>query len=538
MNCCCHARKKSEMFYKKIYSKRIEKSAICIGCILVLAFACFWCVFPIYTFDSSWYLSYLDYFTGAKPLEEWFAGRGFTFPLILWLAYLIKPGSLGVEMILCFFYMISNTYLYRIYGIVKQECFKKKLNLLDCIIVGVLIIFNPILWGYAHVLLTEYISIAGLVFYIYYALRFFFLRMKEQSKWTNYVSFLIFSCVMTILLWFLKQSFFVNTVLISAILETWYIIYKPHIKRIAYMVLMLVSMLTSISVSTSVWYNSIGVTDDTFAGGLAYRICALRYFYPENENTVSGSTVKISVMNDSYEEIDSFTYTFEDSIINRVQYVGTCFVKYPGRVLQGWLDNYMCMADIFRLPLAESGEPVWAYGNVVRKPIETICNNTGVLNICGEHRSIVLSNLSQEFNSSERIESHIDLLKSVNGYSDILLLYNHVNVPNFMSKLMSNEYLWDITIVNYAVLLVAAPWVFFYGVWICLGRKDKVEWAVYTVLSGYAWGEIMMHVLTGQPIDRYALPAYMAMLILEIIILVKMVDWFGHRKERSELSKM
>lgn len=504
---------------------KVERQYFYIWIILLIAFISFWFVFPIYTFDSFWYISYLDYFIGTRPLNEWFAGRGFTFPIILWLAYLIQPNSWGIEIILCSFYMLFSTYIFKLFVLIKSECFGKKLEIIDCIIVGIFIIFNPIIWGYAHLVLTESISVSLLIFYSYYALRFFFNRRKAIAKNRSYILFLMFSCIMTSILWFLKQSFFVNTIILAIILELGSIVYHLNTKKIIYMLLLIFSMMLSINVPTTIWYNIIEVNDDTFAGGLVDKICCLRYFYPENENIANGCTVKISIMNDNYDVIDNFDYTFEDGL-KRLQYVWKCFQKSPGRLLMGYIDNYMLMSDVFQNPLASDGIAVYAYGSVLRDhPFQTLLGNNNNINLSGEHRLLVQTNIKNGYNSLSAVENARELLQSVNGYTDILNQYETINSPNFISKIMSNKFIWDIAMIWYTVLLIGTPIIFIWSLIKYLIDKSRSIMVVYGMFSAYAFSLIMMHVLTGQPIDRYAFPAYAAMLIILSVSLIKAYEW-------------
>lgn len=499
--------------------------------ILLLAFISFWFVFPIYTFDSRWYIGYLDYFRGAKPLNEWNTVRGFTFPTILWIAYLLHPDSLGVEIILCLFYIIWTIYIYKLFILIKKECYQKKLNYGEILIIGVFLVFNPIIWGYAHVVLTETISLFFLTIYIFYALKFFFKRRSECAKRSDYILFLVFSCILTSILWFLKQSFFANTIFVATILEFELIIYKKNIKRVFYAVLVLVAMVLSIKISTLLWNNIVGITHNSFSEGLPNKICCLRYFYPDDENIDNGHTGVVSVMDDDYKVIDTFEYTFEEGILSRLGYVWKCFINYPERVMMGYVDNYMIMADIFQNPVKDDIRGKYTFGKVIRnQPIQTV---KGAYHLSAEHRNIVKYNMSKEYDSRVETESAKDLLESINSFSDITRQYITINSPNTVSKIMSSDFIWNITMLGYAILLLGAPCIMVYSFFSYLCDKNKTIRAVYFMLSGYAFGFLVLHVVTGQAIDRYAFTVYAVMLIILISDMINIYGWLRRRLIRS-----
>ncbi len=497
---------------KRFSVKKIESQYLVICLIIFLAFISFWFVFPIYSFDSRWYISYLDHFRGVKPMNEWYAVRGFTFPVILWGAYLVQPNSFGIEMVFCCVYIIWAVYVFKIFALVKRECYEEKVSCSENVIIGLVIIFNPVVWGYAHVVLTETIGIFFSTIYIFYAFRFFIKRRKGRDKKKDYVIFLLFSCIMTLILWFLKQSFFANTIFIAAIFEAAVIICKIRLKKIVYAGTLMLAMLLTIKVSNAIWYDVIDVTHNSFTEGLPNRICCLRYFYPEDENISSGHTANISVMDDEYNIIDTFEYTFGENILSRVSYVWECFKKYPGRVVMGYIDNYMLISDVFQNNVSDDIRGKYAYGEVIRsQPIQTIM---GAYHLSAEHRNIVKFCIGNEYDSRIGTESEKELLQSINSYSDLMDQYVTVNKPNIVSKLMTNDSLWNITMAGHAILLVGAPFIFIYSLFAYLFDRRKIVMALYCALSGYAFGFVMMYAITGQAIDRHVSTAYAAMLLI------------------------
>ncbi len=78
---------------KKVLENRGIQKFIFVGIMTLLMTVVFWTVYPIFTYDSFVYLTYLDYFEGVKRISEWDPMRGFTFPLLLWIGRKLNPSS-------------------------------------------------------------------------------------------------------------------------------------------------------------------------------------------------------------------------------------------------------------------------------------------------------------------------------------------------------------------------------------------------------------------------------------------------------------
>lgn len=502
---------------KEILHKFLSKENYLICGTLLIAFCLFWFMFPLYTFDSAWYLSYLDFFAGNKSFSEWNAIRGFAFPLILWIAHLIRAGSWGVEIVLCFFYMLFGLYLFKILKLVKA-CRNKLITIYDCIFVFLFALMSPILWGYFHLVLTEGICVSLLTVYCYYAISFYVTRKEHNTPLWKYALFLIFTCIMTILFWFLKQSFVVNTIFVAAILEILSWIDKLTIKKVLYSLTLVVCIAVSYKSSSFVWNKTVGADYTRFFSNCFNRV---RYFVPEQ--LYSGGT--ISVWNDDWELMDSFEYTYENNYQGTLKYLGTCFMKYPGRVLMGYWDNYMLMADLYQHPYVDIIGVHSAFGPVVRDQIwETLSGRVEAnLNIAQEHPGLIKNNLLRTYDAQSSLKVSSEIL--ANGGNSITFLedYTNVNRPNFVTKFLGSQIFWTFSTVIYALLLVMAPFILIVCFILYLKRKSSIL-GTCTALSFYSFLFIMIHVVEGACVDRYAVPAYGAMLALFVIVLSAFVD--------------
>lgn len=482
---------------------------------LLMAFILFWFLFPIYSYDSAWYLTYLEYFSGNKPLSEWNAVRGFTFPVILWIAHIIKAGSWGIEFVLCFFYMLWGYYLFKTLRFVKSTCFQKKINICDSILVFILALMNSVLWGYFHLVLTECISVSLQMVYAYYAIKFYINRKNQCALKNEYWIFLLLSCIMTILFWFLKQSFVTNTLLLIIIFEilTWFD--KPALKKIMYSIGLIICIAVSLKCTTISWNKIIG-TDTNYTNSFANRFNMMRYIVVSDR--YNGGNV--SVMNDDWEVIDSFEYTYENSFSGVLKFWFTCLIKYPDRVLMGYIDNYLLMSDLYQNINTDRMEEIrYEYGPVARDRIwETISGQSKNLDISGEHVMLVRNRIINVYDASKEMEGNSILLEE-NGYSTTFLEdYNNINFPNFITSFLSGKICWTFSMMVYALLMVTTPFLLVVCFVLYL-KKRKAIVGIFLALSFYAFLFTIMHVVEGLPIDRYAIPAYSSMLFAFILML-------------------
>lgn len=499
--------------------------------------AAFWSVYPILTFDSGMYISYLDYFEGSAQWTEWNPTRGFTFPLILWIAHKLVPGSTGVELVLYIFYLLFIGYSYKILELLCKEIFYKKISCVGIAIWIFMIILNPLIWSYYHFVLTEGIGALGGIIFIYYSLKFFVARLKDDKiKKFVYAGYFILSAIFTVILWFLKQSFFANIVIVAIMAEILLLIKKTEFKKGVYAIVLCTFIVFSLKISIGVWDGIIGNTSGQSSGGLFYMLDNLRYFWEEEKE--ENGIVNISVKDDTYAEIDSFKYQFEDSIENRINFLMMCIKKYPNRVLQGYIDNYMLLSDVYQSPWDDELNTeygyIYGYGPVIRDFSESILNKGERKNVAGEHRNLILASIKSSYETEFFWDSVDSLLESVGAKSDLQKNYQHTNSPNIVTGIMTNEVYLALVFGWYALILVLAPVVMLIGFIRYIRSKEisqMIYHAVNTILSMYVFGFLMMHTLMGASIDRYAFPAYATMLIVSANMLMKGYEKFANRKK-------
>ena len=491
---------------------------ICMGVTLIIAFVLFWFLPPLFSYDSAWYLTYTDYFSGNAPWTSWNAIRGFTFPFILWIARVIYPGPGGVWIVLCAFYMLFGVYIFRILRLVKKSLYNKKINIPDCLFVFIFALMSSILYGYYHYALTECIAVSMLTVYLFHAIKFYLDRKTQETVVTKrrYFIFLVFSCVMTVLFWFLKQSFVANTVFIVAFFELLVWIDRLTWKKAIYSFALAVSIVVSLKGSINIW-NRIIDNDHNYTSSFANRLSYMRYIVPENLRKGG----QITVMDDDWNVIDSFEYTYDNTFSSVLEYWFHCLVKYPGRVMAGYADNYLLIADLFQDPNSDSSMiVVHKQGPVIRDRIwQTISGLFEGRNMAGEHVALVRNRLLYGYNNKKSMLNTIEMLDQRGYPTSMLENYYTVSPTSYVTRFLGSNGYWAFTTFVYALLLVAAPFVCIGSFLLYVIKGKNAIYGICSALSFYSFLFILMHVVEGMNIDRYAVPSYGAMLVLLIVML-------------------
>lgn len=181
----------------------------------------------VITFDSTHYLGYVDIFEKVKPFSSWDIVRGPVFPFILYTCDLLfGKSSLGILLGMFIFYIVYCFAVYRL----TNEIFKdNKHKNIWITLICIFCFFNPIVLGYFHTMLTEFVAITIAT-----------LTLLISWKWWNVDStkskilYSLYFIVFTTFSYFLKQSY-ICAVIIPMIISALYGVVRNHkIKNILY----------------------------------------------------------------------------------------------------------------------------------------------------------------------------------------------------------------------------------------------------------------------------------------------------------------
>lgn len=111
----------------------------------------------VITFDSTHYLTYLDIFEGISPWSSWDIVRGPFYPLVIFISNLIFGKS--SKGLLLGMFIVYIVYCFAIYKLASYAFKDTKRKNLYTFLLCVFAYFNPVVLGYFHVMLSEYIAI-------------------------------------------------------------------------------------------------------------------------------------------------------------------------------------------------------------------------------------------------------------------------------------------------------------------------------------------------------------------------------------------
>ena len=152
--------------------KKILNKKIIIPILFLILFGIIYFQFSlIVTPDGSQYFWYTRILDGDLPMSMWSNTRGFSFPILLYIfKHLFGSTPLGI---LIGFFLIYCILIFASALILKNILNKynknSKFNVLYWILYLLLIVFNPLIIGYSHTLLTEAIAPAIIILTVYLA---------------------------------------------------------------------------------------------------------------------------------------------------------------------------------------------------------------------------------------------------------------------------------------------------------------------------------------------------------------------------------
>lgn len=202
-------------------AKKLPWLPIC----LILLVIIFFSIRLIITYDSAHYLNYVSIFEGNLPASSWDIVRGPVFPAIIFLFDTIfgKTGT-GILVGIFIFYLI---FAITCYCTCKEICKHYKHKTLITNILLTVLILNPLIMGYFHVLLTEFIAITFTLLNILLAYKWLHCDTHSKKQLIFYSIYFIFSVIFC---YHLKQSYII-VAFIPLITATIISIVRQHTKK-------------------------------------------------------------------------------------------------------------------------------------------------------------------------------------------------------------------------------------------------------------------------------------------------------------------
>lgn len=469
--------------------------------------------------DSIVYYDCAKILLGLDSFSSWNILRGPTLSIILY-PFLLSLGNneFSIRICTCFYYIVMLIIGYKI--IIKNKC-NNKLSLFFFII---LIVLNPVLYGYYHILLTEFATTTLSVIHI--LISCYFLKLDYNKK--NYIIMLLFYILFFNIMWFLKQPYFTVAIIPCIIVAILKIKSKKDIfKSISLVIIPFVFLVCMIFLWRGICIKS-GINYDNgenstyfLTTGVIYSNSNIRplfsdFFYKidfvknylyfsldtkeriiyllENNNT-SFDMYNVYNFDGTLKETILFEYKGDSpTIIESVKFAIQNIIKYPLISINSYFSNYLACIDIY-------------ISNRDDNLIYPIKKRTKFYN---ENDKVGLyyqkDNINNMIFVSEQYQYKLE---------NLIVDYNYN--PGILIKSMS---MFQLKFYKIIYLLLPFIWV----INLIQTIINKKRYQNVFLMTTFVLFHIVSHVLTGGLIDRYVyitFPVYMIALIIWINLMVK-----------------
>lgn len=497
--------------------------------ILLFLLFVFFFTFPVLIlWDSSHYMNYVSILEGNLPISSWDIIRGPVFPALIFLSNLFfGKTAMGILFLTFLFYLGMLITSLRILNLVKpiKNTHRTFLNILFIF----LIVLNPIIFGYYHAMLTEFVAITVGLLSCY--LSWEFLRIDYSKEKKKYVSFSIYFAVMAPFAWFLKQpyvSIVLFPLLVSVVLG---IFTTKSIKRIIQRVVVLIIAIFSLFFSIFLWnefleYKNVDIQTDRGANGILGNqlLVAIRKNFriidsaKPNLYESTGDSLLLEKVDD-YNSNDKFflsvgVYNKEkeidkmlldsgnDGIINSaeaIKFLMNVSINQPYLVFDSYMTNYLGIINIYN---SKTLDGAYYY---VKEDLRFMG--------CNENCSIAGGVIDKKDNIYYMPDNMYSLVDSYEQES---------NSPFIFRKLLSLNKYPSIVIFNYSLLLL--PFILLASIlYLLIKRKELNEnnielMYLVIILLSFSFLHILAHTVTGAVLDRYASPAFISTILGYIVL--------------------
>lgn len=303
----------------------------------------------IITYDSAHYLSYVSIFEGDTPFSEWDIARGPIFPALIYIFGILFGRTSAGILIGCFIFYLLFAYL--CYQICQTICEKLKHKKLIQNIIFTILVLNPLILGYFHVMLTEFVAITFTMLNIYLAYKWLSQDFKNQKSLIFTTIYIICEIIFC---YHLKQPYLIIAFipfLVSAIIA----VVKNHsFKNIIYRFGTLLASIVFLFISIFSWNqilssSGIDMSSDRSSSSLLSKQLLYTYEITYDKNNdgepdeASGTDAIAAVVSTIFTDPGNFLFVY---IRNYCALTSTCLVvsedtvNYVSTFQIVWLDTF------------------------------------------------------------------------------------------------------------------------------------------------------------------------------------------------------
>lgn len=523
-----------------IYLHNIGIKKILLSSFLVISIAVATITFLKFTIsisvDGSWYYNYLKYFRGEESLGEWNTIRGFSFPLILYfITCLFGDNVNGMLFGFYMFYIGLIILSMKLLNTIIKENKLEKGQIRYWIVYIALFMFNPLIIGYSHTLLTEAVMPFFYMLGIY--LNF---KWNEITFENNRKKFIIYSIILILLgifIWFIKQPYapaywmmiFITSVLSGIHFKK----VKCFFEKIIVFVLCLIFTFIAIFTWNKILEFNGHTTDNTNSSILSGSLVGYYYHYRPidkttycNDNYINSANfsenkkTKLLTLSKENEDwcqnvrvfeiygikgdyLESDVILDKNSMIDNLVFLINSIAKHPILVLHSYYENYLGIIDLENTDISKSNYVPYGY---IDSGVNRENNGLGY--------AVFTPNVKNYWWGDGELEKVYPIVKE---YSDYMKNYeSNTGNNNCISALM--RILEDGSNISFKVFLLLCLPIFIYSFIMYIKYKESKSYLLICLLSGSAFTDIAFNAVMSAIIDRYAYPVYPLMILCIIIL--------------------
>lgn len=490
--------------------------------------------------DSSHYCWLTSLLESREAFTHWDVARGIVFPAIIYILTKIfgeNIVSLQIGMYIAYAMMLVVCYLiYR--NIDKEYKIDKPLKIILFVLFILAVVLNPLIFGYYHVLLTEFVAMTACIVASYLAWKWIEVKFYENKF--KYIAYTIYFAISMAFMWHLKQPYMFTILIPFAISIILSFIKEFNWKNVLQRVVSLCVCLITLFVSIKVWDFSLdklsvninknrtssSILSDQILSGMS------EYFPISDEQQYTKESIEenpkistedkekiLSILNGENEEYKNFLliecapyreldksqeikviYMKEDdlSLGESLGFLVSTFIDNPMSIIKGYINDYLTTISFYRATTV-------GVNGVVTKEISlsgTYENAYFAYNIYKE----ISNNLSNPEYYSEYIGNYTGINRPIKIVNMFISSISQLAVYSFKAFLLIVPILFLASFIIFIILRVK--------------KKDSKKIRIYellTILYGYSFLNVLMYSMLGGLIDRYAISSYLAVNVAILI---------------------
>ncbi len=477
----------------------------------------------VITYDTSHYLWLTSLLNKGGDFSTWDVARGPVFPMFIRICNIIfghNTNGLLAGMFIFYILMLVGCYLIYKDTIKDEEHCNKKVKYILLFLFLLLVVFNPMIIGYYHTLLTEFVGMTLSIIGCYLAWKWMDVNFKENKE--KYSIYTLALAILNAIAWQLKQPY-VTTILFPIIIASIIslvrnVSLKNFLQRLATLIVCVIMLITSIKIwNVILEKNNVTIKENRtsagfFASGILggmtnYNIQDIEDFdtaqeieestkIPEEDKVKikdileDKSEYKAYLVIDTNKEKYEIVYLKENviSTTEAISFLLSSLVKDPKAIIGGYVSNYLATISIHDIDFIGNKIEISKNINfITTKEIEAIgykIYNYGKENV---------------FYLSPEYEIYAEEYRSINKPI--------INVNRVMKKLqMPMAITMKISYLALPILVICS----IIAVFVTKKRYNEKYCRIIdiiTILYTFSLLHILVHSILGAVIDRYTMPA-------------------------------